>query len=53
MCMDRGCSLLCAAPRTLTMIHATHMPPRTQMNEIRVAAGKPLLWMIREVPNST
>lgn len=34
---------------TLTRIQATHMPPRHQMNEIKVAAGRPLLWMMRDV----
>jgi hypothetical protein len=25
------------------------MPPSTQMKEMRVAAGRPLLWMMRDV----
>ncbi len=33
----------------LMSIQATHRPPSTQMNEMRVAGGRPLLWMIREV----
>lgn len=33
----------------LMMTQATHMPPRTHMKEMRVAAGRPLLWMMRDV----
>jgi hypothetical protein len=39
----------CVVVLTLTIIQATHMPPRVQMKEMRVAAGRPLLWMMRDV----